>query len=277
MIGKQRMVSEQEQMTIGITESINERKDAPTRSRWQAPLAGVVLGFAAALSPIAAPTASAVGLMVGNSFTSNGLNIEVTGCSYSVASSVVGCGSGTLLDPYKFEIQAAAGPGATLNITGVGGGNLLTASLGTSRLDLSIDLLITAINPGTTVNQVSMGMSGSASCTTCPGFPFSPIGRAVTMGENFTPNAQPTVALTAVNLTDPNRTSSVFTSVSSLSVHKDIAVRGDLAGVGTLVLSYVSQSYLPAPEPASIALFSVGAAGLVAVRRRRARKQAAQA
>lgn len=138
-------------MTFGTTESMIGGKADTTRSKWSVLAIAVVLGVASAMSPIMAPSASAVALLVGNSFTANGLNITVTGCTYEVGPSSLGCAAG------NFEIVAdPGGPGATVRIQGAGGSDLITASLGTVRHDIGVSLSITAINPGTTVNQVSM-------------------------------------------------------------------------------------------------------------------------
>ena len=63
-----------------------------------------------------------------------------------------------------------------------------------------------------------------------------------------------------------------FAAVTSLSVTKDLKLNAAVPGVGTLTLSHVTQSYLPAPEPATIGLLLVGAGGIIAARQRRRRR-----
>ena len=86
------------------------------------------------------------------------LVIGAGGLGSTVIPSLAGAGVGTIgiVDDDRVELS-------NLHRQTIHG----TADVGRTKTQSAADS-VAALNPGTTVNQVSMGMSGSASCTTCP-------------------------------------------------------------------------------------------------------------
>ncbi len=222
--------------------------------------AGLSLAIAA-LVGLSRP-ASAVALLNGNSLSVNGLNISIADCQLTLAGvNQASCAAGNL------EIESDEGPGASIRIQGIGGGNIFSAAMGSGLYDVSFNLNISAISPGTTVNQVSMGIAGSASGTIAPPFNILPINSLVSAAEVISGTSNNGTINTSLLSTTGSRS---FAPVSSFSVNKDLKLNA-LAGSGNLTLAYVTQSYLPAPEPATIGLVLAGLGGIAVARRRRAR------
>lgn len=216
-------------------------------------------GPAHALSPGAIP------LLNGQSFSVNGLTISVSNCTLMLNGvNQASCAS------YSMEIAPVTGPGASIRIQGVDGGNLFSATRASGDpalgdYDVSFKLDISSTLP-TTVTNASLALSGTATGTVAPGYPL-PIGTLVSAGEvvaGTSNNGNMTV-----NLAGSTTANRPFAADTSFSVTKDLALRASQLGVGTLTLAYVGQSYTPAPEPAALSVLAVGAAGAAYLRRRR--------
>lgn len=208
-------------------------------------------------------SASAIALLNGSSLSVNGLNISVANCMLTLGGvNQPDCAAGNL------EIVSDTGPGASIRIQGVGGGNIFSAALGSGLYDVSFTLNISAVLPGTTVSEARLGMTGSAT-----GTPAGPvvIGGLVSVGENVVGTSND--GNMNVNLAGgPTTASRTFAPITTFSVMKDLKLNAAVPGSGTLTLAYVTQSYLPAPEPAAIGLMLTGLAGLAASRRRKSRR-----
>jgi len=232
--------------------------------------AAVAAALLASASFLPAQPASAAALMNGSALSVSGLNIVVANCQLTLGGVAQSdCSAGNL------EFIADAGPGASIRIQGAGGGNIFSAALGSGLYDVSFTFNISAINPGTTVNSAALAMFGSATGTL--NFPFGalPAASLVSVGETVTPFGGPSQNMN-VNLAAATSSSVAFSSVSTLSVVKDLKLNAALPGVGTLTLSHVTQSYqgyLPVPEPATIGLFLLGVGGIAAARSRLRRRR----
>ena len=253
-------------MTIGRADDIVGDTIAHGSMRGPVRLFLIAAAMVAGASAFAPQPASAVSLLNGSALSANGLNIVVSNCQLTLAGVAQSdCSAGNL------EIIADAGPGASIRIQGAGGGNIFSAALGSGLYDVNFKLDITAINPGTTITSAALAMFGSTTGT--PSFPYNllPTGSYVSVGETVVPFGGPSQNM-SVNLGAATSSSVSFAAVTSLSVTKDLKLNAAVPGVGTLTLSHVTQSYLPAPEPATIGLLLVGAGGIIAARQRRRRR-----
>lgn len=207
-------------------------------------------------------SASAVALLNGSTLSVNGLDIIVAGCSLTLGGAAqASCAPGNLE-----IVEDTTGPGASIRIQGVGGGNIFSAALGAGLYDVTFTLNITSTLP-VTVSEARLGISGSAI-----GVPFLPvaIGGLVSAGENIIGTSND--GNMNVNLAGgPTTVSRAFSPVTSFSVVKDLKLNAAVPGLGFLTLASVTQSYLPAPEPATIGLMLAGVGGMALVRRRKAR------
>lgn len=202
--------------------------------------------------------ASAVALLNGSSLSVNGLDISVAGCSLTLAGAAqASCAPGNL------EIVQDSGPGASIKIQGLGGGNIFSAALGSGLYDVTFTLNISATLP-VTVSEARLGITGSAP---------SGFGFLLSAGENVIGTSND--GNMNVNLGGGATTASrLFAPTTSFSVVKDLKLNAAVAGTGILTLASVTQAYLPAPEPASIGLVLAGIGGLALARRRRTRAAA---
>lgn len=209
--------------------------------------------------------ASAVALLNGSSLSVNGLNITVAGCSLILAgASQASCAPGNLE-----IVEDTSGPGASIKIQGLGGGNIFSAALGAGLYDVTFTLNISSTLP-VTVSEARLGIAGSA-----VGVPFLPvaIGGLVSAGENIIGTSND--GNMNVNLAGgPTTASRTFAPTTSFSVVKDLKLNAAVPGLGILTLASVTQSYLPAPEPATIGLMLAGVSGIAFARRRKARPSA---
>ena len=219
-------------------------------------MAGALLALASA--GLTQP-AGAVSLMVGQSLVVSGLRIDVVGCSVVIAG-----GAASACTAGSYEMVAGLTVGETIRIQGAGAGAIFNSiAAGSGLYDLSVDLEIFGLIPAATVNQISLAMAGSTNVGATTASKL-----AVSVGENST---APGASSMSVNLNGPLTASTSFTPFSPFttpfSVNKDIKLSSNSATAGdTLTLSYVSQGFLPAPEPVSLGLFLVGVAGLGAAR-----------
>ena len=227
----------------------------------------LVLASAGITQPASAYSFGAVPLLNGQVLSFNGLQFSVSGCAMILG--------GALNDPLgactlkNLEIIGVAGPGSNIRIQGEDGGNIFSA-IGTGSgltglYDVTFQLNVTTTLPNTTVNQVSMALTGSVTGTS---------GTRVSAGAVITgTSADGAMALSMVG---PTTGSLSFASDTAFNENKDLKLNAVGAANGSvLVLSYVTQGFLPAPEPISVGVFLVGLAGLGAARRLR-RKDAHQ-
>jgi hypothetical protein len=222
-------------------------------------VAGVLLAVASA--GLTHP-AGAVSLMVGQTLVASGLSISVVGCSV-----VIGGGPASACTAGSYEMVAGLSAGETIRIRGAGGGAIFNSiAAGSGLYDLSVDLEIQGLIPAATVNKISLAMAGSTNLGATTASKL-----AVSVGEN---TSAPGASSMTVNLNGPLTSSSSFAPFSPFTtpfvVNKDIKLSSSDATAGdTLTLSYVSQGFLPAPEPVSIGLFLLGVGGLGIARRYR--------
>jgi hypothetical protein len=203
--------------------------------------------------PAHAYSAGAVSLMAGSMLTMNGLDISVTSCTYILMGTSGSCSAA--------EMLATNDPTSLLKIQGANGADLFSVAAQTGLSDITVTLHVqnNPSFPHSSVNQVSLALAGSIT----GGHGTSPVW--VSTGENsavFPSNM-------SVNLASPTASTS-FTNTQSFNITKDLKVNSALGAAGdTLKLSYVTQGFLPAPEPVSVGIFLVGLAGLGAARRLR--------
>lgn len=251
-------------MMFGRADDIVGASKARRPMRGRVALAAALL---AGVSFLPVQPASAAALLNGSVLSVNGLNIVVANCQLTL-----GGAAQSSCAPGNLEFIADAGPGASIRIQGAGGGNIFSAALGSGLYDVTFTLNISAINPGTTVNSAALAMFGSATGTLNAPLGALPVGGLVSVGETVTPFGGPSQNMN-VNLAAATSSSVAFSSVGTLSVVKDLKLNAALPGVGTLTLSHVTQSYLPAPEPATIGLFLLGVGGIAAARNRLRRRR----
>jgi hypothetical protein len=212
--------------------------------------------------------AGAVALTPGNYLTLDNTKITIT--------QIVGCSDGTGNTCSNMYMAPTSGPGASIIIeaaTGSAPGSTLeplftcspTTTLCTAggTYDLTVDLSVQEVGTGKFT-----GVSGSIAGTANP----SSLNSDVTLGETVTANFT-TVCNQSVTLSSPSFACNFSsTPETSLSVTKDLGL--SLTGVtsgSTLTLNSVTQSFTPAPEPASVATLLAGIAALAATRRTRRR------
>ncbi len=220
----------------------------------------LVLASAGIARPASAYSVGAVPLLNGSVLSFNGLQFTVSGCAMILG--------GALSDPLgactlkNLEILGVAGPGSNIRIQGENGTDIFsTVSTGSASLglfDVTFALAVTTTLPGTTVNQVSMALTGSVTGTS---------GTRVSAGATLTGTDTPISNQTTM-VSGPTSRTWAFSSDTAFNETKDLKLNAvGAAADSVLVLSYVTQGFLPAPEPISVGVFLVGLAGLGAVRR----------
>jgi hypothetical protein len=195
-------------------------------------------------------------------FTFDGLTFSVSGCTAALCSDV--------------ELMAVSSSGGTTievlgNGHGSNGSNILVETNGSGTDLLAFTLTVTA-SAATKISAVStsvsghyptgggddigsyLSISGASHCTTASGYNLGSCAPLALGG-------------------DP--ASVTFGPVSSLSVSYDLAASA-VSGQ-TIILSNATQTFIPAPEPAAIALLATGVAGVALVRVRRQRPSARSA
>lgn len=225
---------------------------------------GTMLALASAgvTQPASAYSVGAVPLLNGSVLSFNGLQFTVTGCAMILG--------GALADPLgacslkNLEILGVAGAGSNIRIQGENGTDIFsvisTGSATSGLYDVTFQLGVATTLPRTTVNQVSMALTGSVTGTS-----GSRVSAGATLSGTDTLTANQTTQLSG-----PTSRTWTFSSDTAFNETKDLKLNsvGAVAG-SVLTLSYVTQGFLPAPEPISMGVFLVGLAGLGAARRLR--------
>jgi PEP-CTERM motif len=187
-------------------------------------------------------------------FTFDGLTFSVSGCTAALCSDV--------------ELKAVStSGGATIEVLGNGrgtnGSNILVEANGSGTDLLSFTLTVTSVGTSkiASVNTSVSGhypsggggdigsylaISGTSHCTTAGGYSLGNCAPFALGGDSAT---------------------ATFGPVSSLSVSYNLAASG-VSGQ-TITLTNATQTFIPAPEPATIGLMATGMAGLVLVRVKR--------
>lgn len=237
----------------GLSAPIGWRR-AGRLSAWGA---AALLGMLAAAHPAAAGTP----LMVGSTLSFDGVTVEITGCSYRLPGAwSQNCG----VNDFEMSGSTAADGSAQVVIDGAGTQPIYSyTGRGTwsgTYFDLQVTERITTTIPGAKIDGATFSMV-AASTRNRP----SQITGTADLSTGY---CDPIDTL-SINLRHPSDGTGTFSGVSTLNVSKDLRVyTSNLGGWNTLVLSSVTQSFHFAPEPASIAVFLVGATGLGLLRRR---------
>lgn len=231
---------------------------------------GAVMAGLFAAQPAAALSSGASGLFVGSTLTANGLSFEVTQCVVRLGTTpAAACPTGGAA---TFEMLQSAGAGSTIKIQGIDGGAIFSniSNAASGFYDLNFELRVTAPLPTTRVT--SLGMTMSSTLTNNGG------GTAVTAiaaGESATAPGFTPFTLTGYGLTSGSSSmTAIFPATTAFNVTKDLKITSPFVlGADTVSLNYVTQTFLPAPEPVSAALVLSGLAGLAYVRRRNPRRK----
>jgi|GEM_PF-5566646 len=222
----------------------------------------LVLASAGITQTASAYSVGAVPLLNGSVLSFNGLQFTVSGCGMVLGGALnaplSSCSAKNL------EILGIAGPGANVRIQGENGTDIFsvvsTGSSTSGLYDVAFSLAVTTTLPNTTVNQVSMALTGSVTGTS---------GSRVSAGATLTGTDTP-IANQSMSVAGPTSRTWTFSSDTAFNETKDLKLNAVGAAAGSvLVLSYVTQGFLPAPEPISVGVFLVGLAGLGAAKRLR--------
>jgi hypothetical protein len=153
-----------------------------------------------------------------------------------------------------------------LTYSSLSGSNLLATTVGGANHDLALDEIVTAPS-GLKVSAVVLGLTGLTTHGVSDGNEPSDVHS----GETGVGNS---IALKTnmANGSSPFRvTQALTTPLNALTIQKDMAAGGSKGTAGdTLDLTTVTQTF-DVPEPASLAVWAVGLAGLIGTRRRRVR------
>ncbi|OJW21432.1 MAG: hypothetical protein BGO51_04300 [Rhodospirillales bacterium 69-11] len=239
---------------------------APTGLRRTGRLAAWGTAALLAAFATASPAAAGTPLMVGSALSFDGVKVEITSCSFTLPGwFTLGCGLGG----FEMSGSTAADGSAQLVIDGIGNQPIYSyTGRGTwsgTYFDLQVTERITTTRPGATIDGATFSMVASST---------SNRRSAITGSANLSGPAGSPIDTLSIDLRKPSDTSGLFSGVSTLNVTKDLRVTtSNLGGVNTLILSSVTQSFHFAPEPASIAVFLVGTAGLGLLRRRARRRR----
>ncbi len=222
-------------------------------------------------------TFPSVDLVANNSVTYDGLTFTVSTCTLaSNTATATNCstaaGAGQAND--RLEVVASNRGTPTIEIVGNGSGSTggtaiakgsaaLACNLcsNTSTLSVRLDVTrapttsstITAFSNAITANAQNSGITSQATYTG-------------TGGGTSTENASTLLSSGTIAVTNALPTTMSFTVTLGLAAYSS----------GVLALSTDSLHFSPAPEPATIAVFGAGLAGLTAVRRRLKRGTAGQ-
>jgi hypothetical protein len=213
--------------------------------------------------------ANAIALTVGDFLTLKGLEISVTSVS---------CTDGGGACPDLF-LAPTSGPGATVTIEAATGNiagtstlqpifsyTCATAGSCSGTYDLTVGLDVQEIGSGH-LTGVAGSIAGSANPSSDDTFVH--LGETVMDANTFNPLCNES----GVNPGSPSFSCSFASTPSTfISIDKDIGMSvGSLPTGGKLMLTSVTQSFTPAPEPASLATLLAGVFALGAVRRSRRR------
>lgn len=226
-------------------------------------LFAAALSLALVLGPEAsAQPAGAIALAPSASLTLDGLTITVTSCSYDDGGRSGAC-------PSDLYIAPTSGPDASV-IIGADSGDILsyTCTSGptctSGAYDLSVTLSVTTVSGKSTLKGASVTVAAGSGTTGN----LADIGGSETI---YDANNSTQLCFLPATAAGPSAACS-FAGQNNLQAVKDFGLGiNDLPNGNTLQLASITESFTPAPEPASIASLLAGVSALAAVRRKRRR------